>query len=124
MRQAADAYQKTVGSTSDQLNSETVNLTTDTSYPDALKKQLSNMKAGETSTLELTEQAAFLLIHKNDIESDADTKLKTDSGRLSILQDDKWDEFNTAFEKEADAMTGVTVNESAINSYNPSMFES
>lgn len=124
MQQAADAYKKSINSSSDQLNSETVNLTTDTSYPDALKKALADMKSGEIRTLELTTQAAYLLIEKNDIEADADTKLKTDSGRSGILRDYKWEEFNTAFEKEADAMTGVTVNENAINSYNPSMFES
>lgn len=124
MQQAADAYKKVIGSSTEQLNSETVNLTTDNTYPTDLKTALSAMKPGEIKTIELTTQAAYLLVAKSNIETDADTKLKTDSGRSSILQDYKWGEFNTAFEKEADAMTGVTVNEAAVNSYNPSMFES
>ena len=124
MQQAADAYKKVIGSSSEQLNSETVNLTTDTTYPDELKKTLSAMKPKEVKTVSLTAQAAYLLVAKSDIQTDADTKLKTDAGRSSILQDYKWGEFNTAFEKEADSMTGVTVNEPAVNSYNPSMFES
>ena len=123
MQQAADAYKKAIGSSSEQLNSETVNLTTDTQYPDELKTALSGMKADEVKTISLTAQAAYMLVQKNDINADADAKMKTDSGRTGILEDYKWDEFNAAFEKEADAMTGVTVNEDAINSYNPSMFE-
>ncbi len=123
MQQAADVYKVTIGSSADQLNSETVNLSTETQYPAEVKTALSAMKAGEVKTLSLPSKGAYMLLQKNDILADANTKLKTDSGRSGILQDYKWDEFNTAFGKEADAMTGVTVNESAVNSYNPSMFE-
>lgn len=124
LQQVADAYKKASNSTSDVLTTKTINPKTDTTYPDSLKKAIAAMKTGEVKTMEITESAIYVLIVKNDINKTVDDEMKTDAGHLAILQDYKWQEFQTAMQKEADSLSGVSVNDSAINSYDPKMFES
>ncbi|MCI1955407.1 MAG: peptidylprolyl isomerase [Oscillospiraceae bacterium] len=124
VRQAADAYKKVLKSSDDPLHSATVNLATDTTYPAALKTALKSMKNGEVKTLELSDAQSYLLVVKNDVAKGADAKIKSADERESLLTSYKSDEFTTALQKEVDAMSGVTVNDGAINSYDPKMFAS
>lgn len=120
--QANDAFKKSSGGTSSTVNNETIDFSTDTTYPDAMKTAIKAMKAGECKTLELKDLYLYVLVVKNDIAKKTDEKLKTDDGRKSILSDYKGTEFDAEISKEADALKDVTVNDAAINSYNPSMF--
>lgn len=122
MQQASDAYQKSSKATTTPLQNETVNLSTDTSYPQEFKSALKAMKPGEIKATEFKDLSLYILISKNDIGKKADEKLKDTSGKHSILADYKGKEFSDEIDKEASALKDVTVNDRAINSYNPSMF--
>ncbi len=124
MRQAADAYKTVQKSTSDQLHTDSVNLTADTSYPANIKTALAGMKPGEVKTLELKDQQVYMILSKEDAAKSVDSKLNSESDRESLLLSYKSDEFLSALSKEADTMTGVTVNDKAVNSYDPKMFAS
>ena len=124
IRQAADAYKTAQKSTTDELYTDSVNLTTDTNYPTAMKTALKGMKAGEVKALELTDQQMYMLLFKSDVNKSADTKISSESNRETLLLSYKSSEFLSALEKEADALTGVTSNDSALNSYDPKMFVS
>lgn len=120
LRQAADAYKKSSKATDDPLQNETTELASGSGYPDSMKKLIEPMKAGEVKTGELTGLYAYLLVQKNDITKKTDDQLK--NSRSSILSAMKEKEFSDAVAKEAGALTGVTLNDAAINSYKPSMF--
>jgi hypothetical protein len=123
MEQAGEDYKKAKNSSDDLLHSATVNIQTDTSFPTELKNAIKSMKAGDVKTVELSEQQAYVLVYKKDSNKAAETQISTDDGRESLLSAYKWDEFTAQLEKEAAAMTGITVNEKALNSYDPNMFE-
>lgn len=120
MQQAADAYKKTSSSSTDQLNSATVNLDS-SNYPNDMKTMIKGMKAGEVKAGEIS-STYYIVVLKNDISKKTDEKLKNSSSRTTILYSDKGTEFTEGITKEASALKNVTVNETAINSYNPSMF--
>ncbi|QAT51003.1 peptidyl-prolyl cis-trans isomerase [Caproiciproducens sp. NJN-50] len=121
LQQAADAYKSADPDIS--VQTETVDLKTNTQgYPDDLVKILDGMKAGETKAAEISDGYLYLLATKNDITKKTEEQMKTDSGRSGLLADYKGQEFSDEISKEADSISGVTVNEKAVNSYNPSMF--
>lgn len=122
LQQAADAYQKSAKLKSAPLQNETLNLSTDTNYPQAFKDVVNGMKPGELKASELKDLSVYVLVSKNDITKQADQKLKDATGRSSLLSDYKGKEFSDEITKEADALKDVTVNDAAVNSYNPSMF--
>lgn len=119
---AAETYSKSVGGNNPSAQSETLNLSTDTSYPDSFKSLVKNMKNGEIKAAELSDFSAYVLIQKNDIAKKTDEKLKDDSERSKILSALKGKEFSDEITKEAKALKDITLNDAAINSYNPSMF--
>jgi hypothetical protein len=124
MRQAANSYKTAQKSTTDELHTASINLSTDTDYPDSMKTALKAMKVGEVKTVELKDEQMYLLLSKNDAAKNAEAKLKTDTDRESVLLSCKSSDFLALLEKETDALTGVDVNESALNSYDPKMFVS
>lgn len=124
MRQAADAYKKSSNAATDPLMSEMVNLSTDTQYPDEIKKALKSMKSGEVKTLEVTAQKAYFLLYKDDISKTVEEKIQNEDSRKTLLITYKWSDFTDSLDKQASSLSGVTLNESAMNSYSPSMFQS
>jgi hypothetical protein len=124
MEKAADAYKLSMNSTTDVLYSESLNLTTDTNYPDAMKTALKSMQAGEVKAIELTDEQVYVILQKNDAGKTADSKISSDNTRESLLVSYKSGDFLMELGKEADAMTGIEVNEKALNSYDPKMFAS
>lgn len=123
LQQAADAYKASSKDSSVAVSNETSDLKTNTQgYPEDLIKLLDGMKAGETKTGAISDGYLYILVSKGDIAKKTADELKTDSGRSSLLYDYKGTEFSDEISKEADAVQGVTINEKAINSYNPSMF--
>ena len=121
LQQAADAYKSTDPTVS--VQNKTINLDNYTQTED-LKKLLDGMKAGETKAAGLSGGYLYILVTKGDITKKTAEEMKTDSGRSSLLTDYKGQEFSDEISKEADSIKGVTLNEKAINSYNPSMFVS
>jgi hypothetical protein len=123
MEQAGEAYKKAKNSSDELLHDATVNIETDTSFPAELKTAIKAMKAGDVKAVELSQEQAYVLVYKKDSNKAAEAQISKDGGRESLLTDYKWGDFTTQLEKEADALTGITVNDKALNSYDPKMFE-
>lgn len=120
MQQAADAYKASSKQTTEQLNNDTVNLTTDTSYPAELKTLLDSMKTGDVKAAEVS--GTYLLIMKNDITKKTSEQFGSDSGRTAVLAAMKGTEYSNDMDKAAQAYTNITINQAAIDSYKPAMF--
>lgn len=120
LEQAADAY-KSVDSTA-AVQNETINLN---SYDvsDDLKQLLDGMEAGETKAAELSDGYLYILVTKGDITKKTEEMLSNADSRKNLLIDYKAQEFSDEISEEADSMTDITLNEKAIDSYDPSMFE-
>lgn len=124
MQKAADAYKTSSKATSDQLQSDMTNLST-SSYPDSMKKMINGMKNGEVKAQEITSGTTsfYVMVMKNDIEKIISDDIKDETQRKSLLYTYKSEEFTNEMIKEADALKDVKVNDAALNSYDPSMFE-
>lgn len=123
MSTAAEEYQESIGSESDLLQNQTLDLETEAYYyPDEVVEKLKSMKEGEVSYVDLPDSNRFYVIQKNSISEKCDEVLKDDSQRLSVLGTMKSDEFSEAMEEAAAALDDITFNDSALNSYNPNMF--
>lgn len=121
MQQAADAYKASSKQTAEQLANSTVDLSTDTSFPADFKTTIQAMKNGEVKAVEISSMY-YVLIQKNDIAKKTQNQLGTEDGRNTVLVQMKGKEYSDEMEKEAKAYTNVTLNQAAIDSYNPSMF--
>lgn len=122
MEDAATAYANTLGTTSNVLYSDSINADTNTNYPDAFLTELKSMSAGEVKAFEITDAKAYVLLCKKDTSASADTKLASETDRENLLYEYKSSAFSDELKAEAEAMTDVTANEAALNSYDPSMF--
>lgn len=122
MQQAGDAYKAKQKSTDTLLHSESLDLTTDTNYPTEMKTALKAMKAGEVKAVEVPTAQMYVLIVKDDSTKSIETKLASSTDRENLLLSYKSAEFSSDLEKEADALKDVSVNDSALNSYDPKMF--
>ncbi|MFU0832191.1 MAG: PpiC domain-containing protein [Oscillospiraceae bacterium] len=121
LEQAAEAYQS-VDSTAS-VENETINLNT-TDFSDDLKTLLDGMEPGETKTAEISNGYLYILVTKGDITKKTEEILKDENSRINLLADYKAQEFSDEIAAQADSITGITLNEKAIDSYDPSMFES
>ncbi len=122
MRKAADSYKALMKSSSDELHTASANLATETNYPEAMRTTLKGMKTGEVKTLEIGSQGIYLLLSKGDSAKAIETTLKTEDARENLLLNYKSNEFLPALEKDASAAKGISVNDAALNSYDPKMF--
>jgi hypothetical protein len=123
MRQAADAYKTSSKATDDPLHVTTVALDSSSatsSYPAELIALLKSMKAGEVKAAEIS--GTYLLVMKNDVTKKTAEQLSSDSTRNDIIVEMKGTEYSADMEKEAQAYTNVKLNQSALDSYKPSMF--
>lgn len=123
IQKAADNYKTVQKSSTDQLHKDSVELASDTNYPAEMKTALKDMKAGEVKAVELKSAQMYVLLSKEDTAKSADSKIATASDRENLLLTAKSSEFLAQLDKEADALT-VSVNDKALNSYDPKMFAS
>ncbi|MGX8701251.1 peptidylprolyl isomerase [Caproiciproducens sp.] len=121
MQQAADAYKVSSKQTTDQLQSGTEILDSSSGFPADFLSLFSSMKPGEVKAAEIS--GTYLVAMKNDVTKKTAGQLGTESTRSSILAQLKGQEYSDEIEKEAAAYTNVTLNQKAIDSYKPSMFE-
>lgn len=91
-------------------------------YPEAMTNLIKELKPGEAKTLDLSDMSSYVLILKNDVTQNTEKKFSTDDGRNSVLGKLKGQEFSDMLDKAADELTGITVNQSVIDSYKPEMF--
>ena len=117
LQQAASAHKNV------SVQAATSNLTANAEgYPDDMVKMIQGMKPGEAKAGEISDAYFYLLTVKNDIMKKTAERTKTEDGRKSLLSDYKGKEFSDQIAKEADSVSGVTLNEKALDSYDPSMF--
>lgn len=124
MQQAADAYKTSSKATTDQLQNDMTNLGT-SSYPDSMKKMIGGMKPGEVKAQEISggTTSFYVMVTKNDIEKVIGGYMADETKRKSLLYNYKSKEFTDSISKESDALKDVKFNDSALNSYDPSMFD-
>jgi hypothetical protein len=122
MEDAATVYANSLGTTSTVLHTDSINAETNTSYPDAFLTELKAMNAGDVKAFEVSDAKAYVLLYKNDAAANADTKIASETDRESLLYEYKSDTFSDELKSEAAAMSDVTVNDAALNSYDPKMF--
>lgn len=97
-------------------------LNEESGYPIELITMINGMKVGEAKTITLTASQACVLVIKNDATKKTAAQLAGDSTRDQILKDMKQTEFIDTLTTEANALTNITVNQKALDSYQPSMF--
>lgn len=123
MKQAGDAYKAKQKSSTDLLHSESINPTTDTNFPATMKTALKSMKVGDVKTVDATDAQMYILMTKDDSTKAVDAKVASADNRENLLLSYKSDEFTAELAKEADALS-VSINDGALNSYDPKMFVS
>ncbi|WP_283609140.1 hypothetical protein [Faecalispora anaeroviscerum] len=100
----------------------TTQLNEESGYPSDLISLLSGMKTGEAKTITLSTVSAALLVVKNDVTKKTATQLSDESTRSQVLSGMKNKEFEDEMTKIAEESKDITVNQKAINSYQPTMF--
>ena len=121
VEEAAEAYEKEM-ETSDSLTSGVTDLEAqggNDKLVDALKK----IDAGKAYFVDLSEESScYFLVYKRDINKTAGEYLDNEDNRLSVLSELKGDEFADMMEEKVDTMTGVEINDAALNEYTASMY--
>lgn len=100
----------------------TAMLNDESGFPAELITMLSGMKTEEAKTMTLTAANAALLLVKHDITQKTATQISGETTREEVLSSMKQQEFIDNMTKEAKALTTVTVNQKALDSYQPTMF--
>ena len=124
VEEAETAYEESVGENAAMpLSADTVILSSST-YPEEFINLLNEMSPGEARTIEvaLSTQPVYTLVIKNDITKKTESQFSTESGKLSVLSSMKSEEFQSLLQEEANALTGVEVNQSAIDGQKLSKF--
>lgn len=121
VEEAAEAYEKEM-ETSDSLTSGVTDLETQGNN-DKLVEALKKIDAGNAYFVDLSEESScYFLVYKRDINKTAGEYLDNEDNRLSVLSELKGDEFADMMEEKVDTMTGVEINDAALNEYTASMY--
>jgi hypothetical protein len=120
LEQAAEDYKTSAKLTQSPYQATTQSLTSST-LPAELITMLKAMKNGEVKAAEIS--GTYVIVQKNDITKKSAEQLGTEEGRSTVLSEMKAKEYSDEMEKEAKAYTKAQVNQAAIDSYKPAMFE-
>ena len=121
VEEAAEAYEKEM-ETSDSLTSGVTDLETQGNN-DKLVEALKKIDTGNAYFVDLSEESScYFLVYKRDINKTAGEYLDNEDNRLSVLSELKGDEFADMMEEKVDTMTGVEINDAALNEYTASMY--
>lgn len=121
VEEAAEAYEKEM-ETSDSLTSGVTDLETQGNN-DKLVEALKKIDAGNAYFVDLSEESScYFLVYKRDINKTAGEYLDNEDNRLSVLSELRGDEFADMMEEKVDTMTGVEINDAALNEYTASMY--
>jgi hypothetical protein len=120
LEQAAEDYQTSakLSVTPYQASTEAFSSST---LPTEFLELMKSMKNGEVKAAEIS--GTYIVVQKNDIAKKSSEKLGTDDGRNDVLYEMKFQEFSDELQKEAKAYTKAQINQAAIDSYKPAMFE-
>ncbi len=120
LEKAAEDYKTSAKLTEVPYQATTQSLTS-SSLPTELITLLKSMKDGEIKTAEIS--GTYIVVQKNDITKKSAEQLGTEDGRSAVLSEMKAKEYSDEMEKEAKAYTKAQVNQAAVDSYKPAMFE-
>ena len=116
-----ERYEKEM-ETSDSLTSGMANLE-EQEESNELIEALKEMDAEEARFVDLSEDSSvYVLVYKRDINKTVDTYLEEDTNRLTILDELRGEEFADMMEEKVDSLSGVEINEAALNDYKASMY--
>ena len=124
-QQAADQYKEAAGLEAEQLTEGVEMISTETGAPEELVTLLDSLDAGEAGTTEVSlgTQKAYLLAVKYDISQETQTALEDETTYETILAALRGEEFGDMINEAANQLEGIEINQDAVNSYTPSMFE-
>ena len=121
IQDAADAYKTSSGDDTVQVYTDAADFSGETaSYPLEFGTELDTLENGKASVIDVQGLYKVLLV-KDDINATADERISDETSRTSILQTMKQEEFQAKIDDAADSYN-ATVNQSAIDSYQPDMF--
>ena len=121
IQDAADAYKASSGDDTVQVYTDAADFSGETaSYPLEFGTELDTLENGKASVIDVQGLYKVLLV-KDDINATADERISDETSRTSILQTMKQEEFQAKIDDAADSYN-ATVNQSAIDSYQPDMF--
>ncbi len=125
MQQAAAIYQELAELDTDPLSESVEILSEDTGLPTELVTLVDGLNPGEAGTTEVSlgTQKAYILAVKYDISDETYAALQDEATYNTILVALRGDEFNQMIEDDANSLDDIEINESAMRSYSPSMFE-
>lgn len=120
LEQAAEDYQNSAKLSTSPYQASTQKIA-GSSLPEEFINLVNSMKPGEVKTAEIS--GTYIVVQKYDIAKKFAEQFSTETSRNTILYDMKSQEFADEIEKEAKAYTKIEINQAAIDSYKPSMFE-
>lgn len=121
VEEAAAAYEKEM-ETSDSLTSGVTDLEAQ-GGSEKLVEALKKIGAGKAYFVDLSEESScYFLVYKRDINKTAGEYLEDEDHRLSVLSELRGEEFADMLEEKVDTMTGVELNDAALNDYTASMY--
>lgn len=121
IQDAADAYKVSSGDDTVQVYTDAADFSGETaSYPLEFGTELDKLENGQASVIDVQGLYKVLLV-KDDINATADERISDETSRTSILQYMKQEEFQAKIDDAANNYN-ATVNQSAIDSYQPDMF--
>ncbi len=124
MEQVAEEYKTAENLSSDPLQTDITNLTTDTEYSmyySEMVTALNEMNLGEARVVETS--SSYMLVVKNDINATAEEKLQDEELDFQVLVDLKSDEYISDMTAMLDSYTDYTLHEDVINQFDPAVFE-
>ena len=124
MEQVAEEYKTAENLTTDPLQTDVTNLSTDTNYTynySEMIAALQEMNPGEARVVETS--SSYMLVVKNDIGATAEEKLQNEELDFQVLVDLKSDEYINDMNAMLDSYTDYTLHEDVINSFDPAVFE-
>ena len=121
MQDVADQFKEDDDREADPLNAGPANLE-NSSFNDAVKDALKEMKPGESRVVTVKDSTnACYLLYKKDIADSSSDMLKDEEQRTSILSSMKSEDYSDYLDKAAEEIS-VTINDGAVNKYQPDMF--
>ncbi len=124
IEEVAEEYKTAEGLSSDPLQTEATNLSTNTEYQQYYPEMVTELQNMETDKASLVEtNSIYLLVQKHDINAIADEKLSDEDFDLQLLIDMKGNEYIEDMTKFAEEYTDFTLHEDVIARFDPAVFE-
>ena len=124
MEQEAEEYKTAENLSTNPLQSDVTNLSTNKKYVQSYSEMVAALKEMQTGKARVVEtNSSYMLVVKNDINATADEKLKDESVELQVLAALKEQEYITDMNALVESYTDYTLHEDVMNKFDPAVFE-